>query len=64
MLLMPDAMELVDENLPKLRTMGADIPDTTELMEKVGQEENIGVPLKTPYGILRKQRCCLLYRGL
>ena len=44
MLLMPEVMDVVDEKLPQMREMaakrGIDIPDTTELMAKVEQEED------------------------
>ena len=50
MLLMPEVMDVVDEKLPEMREMaakrGIDIPDTTELMAKVEQEEDTGKLLR------------------
>ena len=44
MLLMPEVMDVVDAKLPQMREMaakrGIDIPDATELMAKVEQEED------------------------
>lgn len=50
MLLMPEAMDVVDEKLPQMHEMaakrGIDIPDTTELSAKVEQEEDTGKLLR------------------
>ena len=50
MLLMPEVMDVVDEKLPEMREMaakrGIDIPDTTEQMKRVEEEEDIGKLLR------------------
>ncbi len=50
MLLMPEVMDIVDEKLPRLREVaakrGIHVPDTTELMAKVEQEEDTGKLLR------------------
>ena len=50
MLLMPEVMDVVDEKLPEMHEMaakrGIDIPDTSELMAKVEQEEDTGKLLR------------------
>ena len=50
MLLMPEVMDVVDEKLPEMREMaakrGIDIPDTTEQMKRVEEEEDTGKLLR------------------
>ena len=50
MLLMPEVMDVVDEKLPGMRVMaakrGIDIPDTTEQMKRVEEEEDTGKLLR------------------
>lgn len=50
MLLMPEFMDVVDEKLPEMREMaakrGIDIPDTTEQMKRVEEEEDTGKLLR------------------
>ena len=50
MLLMPEVRDVVDEKLPEMREMaakrGIDIPDTTEQMARVEQEEDTGKLLR------------------
>ena len=50
MLLMPEVMDVVDEKLPEMRAMaaerGIDIPDTTEHMKRVEEEEDTGKLLR------------------
>ena len=50
MLLMPEVMDVVDEKLPGMREMaakqGIDIPDTTEQMKRVEEEEDTGKLLR------------------
>ena len=50
MLLMPEVMDVVDEKLPEMREMaakrGIDIPDTTEQMKRVEEEDDTGKLLR------------------
>ena len=50
MLLMPEVMDVVDKKLPEMREMaakrGIDIPDTTEQMKRVEEEEDTGKLLR------------------
>ena len=50
MLLMPEVMDIAYEKLPEIRALaakrGIDIPDTTERMAKVAQEENTATLLR------------------
>ena len=50
MLLMPEVMDVVDAKLPEMREMaakrGIDIPDTTEQMKRVEEEEDTGKLLR------------------
>ena len=50
MLLMPEVMDVVDAKLPQMREMaakrGIDIPDTTEQMKRVEEEEDTGKLLR------------------